>query len=409
MTDRRHDVAIVGGGLIGASLACALKSTDLDVAVIEAVPFRSEVQPSYDEKLLTLAPASKRILDGIGVWSAIEPRGVTPIEHIHISDRGHWGKARLAAEDFGVPALGYTVPARVIGLGVIQRIQDTDAATLYCPARVVGIKPDADGVSISVATEDSSIELRSRLLVLADGGTKETRDMLGIEIEAKDYGQTAIVCTVTPESPLPNTAFERFTSTGPLAVLPAVDRRCTVVWTAGNEEVERILGYLDDEFTEELQSRFGDWLGRLTAPGRRRSYPLRLMRVRTPVRGRALVVGNAAHTIHPVAGQGFNLGLRDVAALAEVLATHFGVDPDIGRPGVLKVYKEWRQQDTRQTTRFTDGLIRVFANDLPPMMVGRNIALTLLNHCPPAKRYLVKRTMGLNGKLPRLVRGLPAF
>lgn len=407
MTGRRYDVAIVGGGLIGASLACALKPTGLDVAMIEAVPFRSDSQPSYDERLFTLAPASKRILDGIGVWRAIESHGVTPIEHIHISDRGHWGKTRLAATEFGVPALGYTAPARVIGLSLIQRIADTGAATLYCPARVVDIETDEQGVSVSVDGQGSAIELGARLLVLADGGTPETRDMLGIEIEARDYGQTAVLCTVTPESPLANTAFERFTSTGPLAVLPTTGSRCAVVWTVRTEEVEQILGYSDREFIERLQSRFGDWLGRLTAPGRRRSYPLKLVQVRDPVRRRALVVGNAAHTIHPVAGQGFNLGLRDVAALAEVLATHCVTDPDVGRPEALNAYREWRRRDTRQTTRFTDGLIRVFANDLAPMVLGRNIALAVLNHCRPAKRYLVRRTMGLSGRLPRLVRGLP--
>lgn len=407
MTGRQHDIAIVGGGLIGAGLACALEPTGLDVALIEAVPFRSDTQPSYDEKLLTLAPASKRILDGIGVWRAIESHGVTPIKNIHISDRGHWGKTRLTACEFGMPALGYTAPARVIGLSLIQRIADTHAAALYCPARVTGIETDEDGVSVALDSEGSTAGIRARLLVLADGGTTETRDMLGIEADTRDYGQTAILCTVTPEAPSPNTAFERFTSTGPLAVLPTTGSRCAVIWTNSNDKVEQMLGYSDEEFMERLQSRFGDWLGRLTAPGRRRSYPLKLMQVRNPVRGRALVVGNAAHTIHPVAGQGFNLGLRDVAVLAEVLATHHrGSDPDIGRPVVLNTYREWRRRDTRSTARFTDGLIRIFANDRPPLVAGRNIALTVLNHCPPAKRYLVKRTMGLSGRLPRLGRGL---
>lgn len=406
MTDARHDIVIVGGGLIGAGLACALAPTGLDAALVEAVPFRSDAQPSYDEKMLSLAPASMRILDAVGVWPAIESHGVTPIEHIHISDRGHWGKTRLSAEDLDVPALGYVAPARVIGLSLVQRLADTRAAALYCPARVTAIDTDPDGVTVSVEREDGVSRIRARLAVLADGGASRTREMLGIEAHTRDYGQTAILCTVTPAAPRPATAFERFTDTGPLAMLPTTGRRCAVVWTARNEEVDRITGYSDDEFRERLQARFGDWLGDLNAPGRRRPYPLRLTTVPNPVHQRALVIGNAAHTIHPVAGQGFNLGLRDAAVLAEVLAMHAARGGDVGGAGALHAYRDWRRRDVRNTTRFTDGLIRVFANQLPPLVAGRNAALTILNHCPPAKRFLVRRTMGLSGRLPRLTRGL---
>lgn len=406
MSDPRHDIVIVGGGLIGASLACALTPTGLDAALIEAVPFRSSAQPSYDEKMLSLAPASMRILDGIGVWPAIRSHGVTPIEHIHISDRGHWGKTRLSAGELGVPALGYVVPARVIGMSLVQRLTDTGAATLYCPATVTTIETDADGVTVSVDREGASWRIRARLAVLADGGASATREMLGIQAHARDYGQTAILCTVSPDRPRANTAFERFTATGPLAMLPTTGNRCAVVWTADNDEVDRITGCSDDEFREQLQARFGDWLGRLDAPSRRRPYPLRLVEVPEPVHQRALVIGNAAHTIHPVAGQGFNLGLRDAAVLAEVLATQADYHRDVGRAAVLRHYRDWRRRDIRNTTRFTDGVIRVFANELPPLVAGRNIGLTVLNHCPPAKRFLARRTMGFSGRLPRLTRGL---
>lgn len=406
MTEKHYDVTIVGGGLIGASLACALRSTGLSTALVEAVAFRSDAQPSYDEKMLSLAPASRRILEGVGVWPAIESHGVTAIEHIHISDRGHFGKTRLSAAEFGVPALGYVVPARVIGASLVQRMTDTGAADLYCPAEVTGIETDDEGASISVNAEGRDATLRTRLAVLADGGSSATRGMLGIETDTRDYGQSAVLTTVTPEAPRAHAAFERFTSSGPLAVLPTTGRRCAVVWTAWNEEVDRILEYPDEEFIEKLQARFGDWLGRLTAPGRRRAYPLKLIRVGHPVRKRALVIGNAAHTIHPVAGQGFNLGLRDVAVLADVLADEARkVEPDVGGDEMLRAYEALRRRDTQRTARFTDSLIRVFANELVPLVVGRNIALTALNHLPPAKRFLVRRTMGLSGRLPRLVRG----
>jgi len=407
MTPEPYDVAIVGGGLIGASLACALHTTGLSAALIEAVAFRSDAQPSYDEKMLSLAPASQRILAGIGVWPSVESHGVTPIEHIHISDRGHFGKTRLSADEFGVAALGYVAPARVIGMSLVQRISDTGAAELFCPAEVTGIETDEDGATISVRRAGRDVELRARLAVLADGGASRTRGMLGIEADTTDYGQSAVLCTVIPGHPRPGTAFERFTSTGPLAVLPTTGERCAVVWTATNEQVTGILEYSDQEFLDRLQARFGDWLGRLGSPSRRRAYPLKLIQVRRPVQRRALVIGNAAHTIHPVAGQGFNLGLRDVAVLAEALGEAArGDDPDVGRPAVLQSYAERRRRDTQRTTFFTDGLIRVFANDLLPFVVGRNIALAALNHLPPAKRFLVRRTMGLSGRLPRLSRGL---
>lgn len=407
MSEARHDVVIVGGGLIGAGLACALAPTDLDVALVEAVQFQSDAQPSYDEKMLSLAPASQRILDAIGVWRAIESHGVTPIEQIHISDRGHWGKTRLSAAGLGVPALGYVTPARAIGLSLVQRLEDTNAASLYCPATVTDIETDSDGVTVSVEREGVVSTIRAGLAVLADGGVSRSREMLGIEARSRDYGQSAILCTVTPQSPRPGTAFERFTDSGPLAVLPTTGRRCAVVWTAASEEVDGILGWSDEVFLERLQERFGDWLGTLGAPSRRRAYPLRLVEVPDPVHQRALVIGNAAHTIHPVAGQGFNLGLRDAAVLAEVLHTQAEQGHDIGHARALRMYRDWRRRDVRNTTRFTDGLIRVFTSELLPLAAGRNIGLTVLNMCPPAKRFLVKRTMGLNGRLPRLARGVP--
>lgn len=405
MSGTEHDVVIVGGGLIGASLACALAPTGLDIALVEAVPFRSDAQPSYDEKMLSLAPASMRILDGIGVWPAVSARGVTPIEHIHISDRGHPGKVRLSAAEFNIPALGYVVPARVIGLSLVERIEAVDAARLYCPARVTAIETDDDGASVRLDSREDPV--RARLVVLADGTSSAAREMVGIDARTTDYRQTAILCTVTSRAPLVGTAFERFTSSGPLAMLPTTDSRYGVVWTARDQEVGSILAYTDEEFLDRLQARFGDWLGPLFLPSRRRPYPLKLLEVPEPVQGRAVAVGNAAHTIHPVAGQGFNLGLRDVAVLADVLATHSGYNRDVGRAAVLDHYRDWRRRDVRATTRFTDTLIRVFANDIAPFVAGRNIALTALNHFPPAKRFLVKRTMGLGGRLPRLTRGVP--
>lgn len=407
MSERRHDIVIVGGGLIGASLACALAPTGLDTALVEAVPMRSDKQPSYDEKMLSLAPASQRILDAIGVWPLIAAHDVVAIEHIHVSDRGHFGKTRLSAAELGVTALGYVTPARAIGLGLVQRLAGRDAAVLYCPASVTAFDTDADGVTVHLDEQGARRRIRARLAVLADGGASASRAMLGIRARRRDYGQSAILCTVTPRAPRANTAFERFTDTGPLALLPGTGNRAAVVWTARNGQVDELTGLADAAFGARLQARFGDWLGALEAPSRRRAYPLTLIEVPDPLHQRALVIGNAAHTIHPVAGQGFNLGLRDVAVLAEVLVSHAARDADVGHDALLRAYRDWRRRDIANTTRFTDGLIRVFANRRPPLVAGRNIALGILNHLPPAKRALSRRTMGLYGRLPRLARGLP--
>jgi 2-octaprenyl-6-methoxyphenol hydroxylase len=375
--------------------------------VVEAVPLGANTQPSYDDRTVALAYGSRRIFEGIGVWPEIARLGVTPIERIHISDRGHFGRTRLAAADLGREALGYVVENRVLGAALLARLQGNPAIDWLCPARLEKLDLGDDLATVTIRHRDQSRELCARLVVGADGADSVARAAAGIGAQRTEYGLTAIVTNVTPELPHRNTAHERFTETGPLALLPMTQGRCAVVWSARDAEVGTILGWSDDEYLARLQERFGDRLGRFTKPGKRMAYPLKLTQVPEQVKPRLVVIGNAAHTVNPVAGQGFNLGLRDVAALADVLAEATRANQDIGGLPVLQKYAARRVRDNRVTQAFTHSLIRVFANDFPPLALARNLGLVAVDLLPPVKRAFVRVTSGLAGRLPRLARGLP--
>lgn len=447
--DSEFDIVIVGGGLVGVSLACALAPQGLRVAVVEAVPLAAGRQPSHDrqgsandvpyrdivmpreagsrerpggrapgaadDRTLALAYGSRRIFEGLGVWSEIERLGAVPIRRIHISDRGHFGFARLSAADLGREALGYVVEIRVLGAALLAMLQRVPNITQFCPARMTSLETGADAAAVTIEHEGRSQTLRARLVIGADGADSAVRAAAGIGAERIDYGQSAIVTTVSAARGHDNVAYERFTDTGPLALLPMSEERaspggaarCAVVWSARHDEVEGILGWSDEEFLARLQDRFGERLGRLTRIGRRTAYPLRLTRVAEHVRPRLALIGNAAHTVHPVAGQGFNLGLRDVALLAEVLVDAVRAGEDIGALPVLQRYARERVRDNRVTQGFTHSLIRVFANDAPPFVIARNLGLVAVDLLPPFKRALARVTSGLAGRAPRLARGLP--
>jgi 2-octaprenyl-6-methoxyphenol hydroxylase len=405
--DPDYDIVIIGGGLVGVSLACALGAGRLRVAVVEAVPLSSAAQPSYDDRAVALAYGSRRIFEGLGLWAAIERLGAYPIEHIHISDRGRFGFTRLHAADAGLPALGYVVPTRVLGAALYQGLQTLANVRLFCPAAMERLALAADGALVDIKAGAEAASLHTRLVVAADGAHSAVRQAAGIEAQRSEYEQIAIVTNVTAAEPHRNTAYERFTDSGPLAILPMAGNTCGVVWSARRTEVDAILGWNDEEFLARLQERFGERLGRFARVGKRVSYPLALTRVREQVRERLVLIGNAAHTVHPVAGQGFNLGLRDVAALSEVIEDALAKGADIGSLAVLERYADWRVRDNQVTARFTDGLIRLFSNDLLPLALGRNLGLLAADLLPPVKRGFIRMTSGLAGRVPRLARGLP--
>lgn len=401
----RCDVAIAGGGMVGLSLAAALADLPLAVVVIEPVAPGAEEQPSFDARTTALSGGSRRVLEGIGVWSAVAAQA-TPIRRIHVSERGVFGFARLTAEEQGVVALGYTIENRLLGQALRERC-DAIAGLTQCQAGVRDVSPGENAMRL---VTDRGQEIAARLVVAADGAQSRVRGALGIDATVSEYGQHAVIAHVDTERFHDYTAYERFTPSGPIAVLPIADGRSTVVWTLTPEAARRALAQDDAAFIDDLQQAFGRRLGRFTRVGRRQAYPLALTRSERQAGPRAVVIGNAAQGLHPVAGQGFNLGLRDVATLAEVLADEIAEQGNAADPGaarVLERYTNWRQPDRQAVIRFTDALVRGFSHPLAPLRAARASGLLLFDLLSPVKREFARRTMGLAGRLPRLVRGLP--
>ncbi|MDG4552311.1 MAG: 2-octaprenyl-6-methoxyphenyl hydroxylase [Candidatus Contendobacter sp.] len=406
MTTSDYDLLIIGGGLVGASLACALSGRNLRIGLVEAAPLTVSQHPSYDDRTLALAQGTRRIFQTLGLWDALAATA-TPICWIHISERGGPGFARLDSGEEGVDALGYVVEARIIGAALLAKLPTLPDVELLCPARLetVTVEPEAALATIRFSDE-RTVELRARLLVAADGAHSPVREQLGIAALRWDYGQQAVIANVTPTLPHDNVAYERFTTDGPVAFLPMSENRCAVVCTVNEAETPAVMGLDDAGFLALLSERFGDRLGPLLRVGRRQAYPLFLLKSREHARARVAIVGNAAHTLHPIAGQGFNLGMRDVAALAEVITDARQAGEDIGDPRALNRYADWRRWDQRQTIAFTDALNRLFANPLPPVRAARNLGLLAFDLLPPAKHWFARQAMGLEGRLPKLARGL---
>lgn len=400
-----YDLLIVGGGMVGASLALALAGRGLRIAVVEAHPPGADTQPAYDDRAIALAYGTQRIFEALGLWPQLAAHA-EPIRDIHVSDRGYFGMTRLHAVDEGVLALGQVVTARALGQVLIENLLQAPGVEVVAPARVLGFVDTGEGVRVSVDRDGLVSELDCRLLVAADGGHSTIREQLDLPVVRWQYGQSAVVTNVTPTQPHRQVAYERFTRTGPLALLPMSEGRCAVVWTVRDDQVDAVLALDDAAFLAALQERFGFRLGRFVRVGRRSSYPLSLLRARDAVRGRVAVIGNAAHTLHPIAGQGFNLGIRDVAALAEVVLDAQRDDGDIGAPAVLAAYQRWRLDEQRNTALATDGLARLFSNPLAGVGVLRNLGLLAMDCVPGAKHLLARAAMGLLGRQPSLARGV---
>ena len=406
-----YDILIVGGGMVGATMAYALSPLPLRIAVVEAVPFKSECQPSYDDRAIALAYGSAKIFESMGLWQALADKA-SPINKIHVSDRGHFGVTRIDSADEKVDALGYVIENRVVGAALAETLSRLENVDLICPAVVIDVELGQGSASLTIEQAGEQQQLKSKLVIAADGGNSVVRKLLEVPTRSWDYGQTAVIANISPERYHQGIAYERFTDTGPVAVLPnshaAADdsNRCSLVWTVRNGDEGRILKLSDDEFLAELQQRFGYRLGVLKKVGGRNAYPLKLVRAKQQVRARLALIGNAAHTLHPIAGQGFNLGLRDIAVLADVLADAVEKGIDLGGIEVMQCYADWRSWDHRKVIGFTDGLARLFSNSLVPVALARNIGLFGVDVVPPLKRMLTRQTMGLSGRLPRLAMGL---
>ncbi len=400
------DIAIIGGGMVGASLAVALAPLDIRIAVIEAVPHDSALQPSFDERTTALSNGSRRILETLSTWPAVSA-AATAIRKIHVSDQGGFGFARIDAAEQGLEAMGYVVPNRALGRALWTQLQADPRVRIICPAQVVHVEAGSGSAALRVDAAGESISIEAKLVVAADGVHSSVRNALGVAAENRDYHQTAVITTVLPKSFHDHVAYERFTPDGPLALLPLQDGRCTLVLTLNNEAVATAMAWSDQEFLAELQRRFGFRLGRFIKVGRRVAYPLSLSRAERTSAPRCAIIGNAAQGLHPVAGMGFNLGLRDVASLAELIAERAACVPfDPGARGLLDEYDAWRAADRSGVIAFTDGLVRTFSNPLSSVRVLRNLGLLAFDLAPPAKAALSRLSTGATGRVPKLARGV---
>ncbi|MDY6942844.1 MAG: 2-octaprenyl-6-methoxyphenyl hydroxylase [Pseudomonadota bacterium] len=395
----RFDVLIVGGGMVGSSLACALADLPLAVGLVEAMPFGRFGEPGYDDRNTALSYATVNVFKTLGVWSALAPEA-TPIRHIHVSQKGRMAATRLHADALRVEALGYVVPNRALMAALFERMGRIGNLTLINPARVTKAAQDGDRMRVEVSAGDQIRQLEANLLVIADGTQSPVRSMLQIGVDRRDYGQTAIIANVSTERPHRNWAYERFTEDGPLALLPLGERNA-LVWTVPSIAAEIVSTMEDTVFLAELERRFSRRLGRFTKVGRRQSYPLVLTQARRMVDGRAVLLGNAAHTIHPVAGQGFNLALREVAILADVLS----LAPDVGDKAVLEQFMENCRGHQRALMTFTDALPRLFSAGLPGLAGVRGLGLLGLDLWGGGKAEFARWSMGIGADMPALSRG----
>ena len=394
----RQPILIIGGGLVGASLAIALDAAGVDAVMVEAAAPRVGEQPSYDERNLALARATVNGLAAIGVWPHAVAQA-TPIRHIHVTRAGEFGSVQMDAARQGVDAMGWTLPARELGAALLRRFDECTRLRRLAPARLEALEPLPNGWRARISTAEGTVEIDTPLLVGADGTASFVRERVGITAEQYDYRQTLFVCTVTPERDHSHRAYERFADNGPVALLPLAGRRCGLVLTVPREEADAVAALDDDGFIALAQQRFGWRLGRLSRPGRRHPYAIQRVAARELVAPRAVLVGNAAQTVHPIGAQGFNLGLRDALTLAELVTS--AADP--GAEALLADYVARRTPDREGTMTMSHGLVRLAC--LPQPLLGplRSMAMLAFDRVPPLQRLMARRGMGFRGELPRAV------
>ncbi|HVZ00436.1 MAG TPA: UbiH/UbiF/VisC/COQ6 family ubiquinone biosynthesis hydroxylase [Dongiaceae bacterium] len=431
----RAEIAIVGGGLVGMTLAAATSTAGIATTLIEAEAIRDMAEAKFDGRSSAIAYGSKQVLAAVGAWRHLEA-DASPIREIRVSDGGwrqllhsahespffvHYDARDLPAgtvprgETGGEdqPPFGWIVENRAIRRGLLKRLAECRDLTHIDSARVSDIGFHPGGADLHL--QDGRV-IPARLVIAADGRHSAVRRLAGIGFKEFGYDQTAIVCTVAHEHDHRGVAHENFLPAGPFAMLPMTDgpddrgvmrHRSSIVWTEDPRIVPWLLGLDDAAFAAEIERRFGTTLGALEPVGLRFSYPMRLLLADVYAKDGVVLLGDAAHAIHPVAGQGFNLGVRDVAALAEALVDGHRLGLDLGSLAVLENYARWRRFDNLLLTGFTDGLVRLFSNDVPPVRLARDLGFYAFNLMKPLKRLAMRHAMGVVGDLPRLVRGLP--
>ena len=408
-TELQVDIVIVGGGMVGATLACALGDTELRVILLEAGNGHYELpEQGYELRVSAITRASQRIFETLGVWPGIVARRVSPYRDMHVWDATGPGVIHFDSAELGEATLGHIIENNVVTAALYERLNAFKNVTVIT---------DATTASISIEAEKASLELidgtliETALVIGADGARSGVRQRFDISVRGWDYDHTAIVTYVKTEQAHRETAWQRFLPSGPLAFLPLPDNYCSIVWSTQPQQAKELLAMSETEFCTALAQAFDHTLGEVLSCGPRGAFPLRFFVANEYVKPRLALVGDAAHTIHPLAGQGVNLGLADVASLAEVLIDAHRQGKDIGSLPVLRRYERWRKADSMSLFVAMDGLKRLFGSEHTAVRWLRNFGLSLTDKLTPLKNHLVRSAMGLNshtleGRLPRLSQGL---
>lgn len=403
LNTENYDAVVIGGGPIGGMTACALALTGMSVAVIETREPADLVRPGTDGRSIALALSSQRVLAGTGIWPLLSSEA-EPIQEIRITDGHAPVFLHYDHNAVGTDPFGWIVENTTIRRAIHDRLKELANVHLFAPHAVIQLERAATHVT---ALLDDGTAIRADLAIGADGRSSSTRKQAGIAIRKAEYGQAGIVTTVAHEKPHRGIAHERFLSSGPFAILPMTGNRSSIVWGEKAHLAPVIVAQDDAGFLAELRWRFGDFLGEVTLAGPRFFYPLTLQLAERAIDRRLVLIGDAAHGMHPVAGQGMNMGIRDVAALAEVLVDARRLGQDLGSPDILERYQRWRRFDNLLMLGMTDGLVRLFSNDIGPLRLARTLGLAAVHAMPDTKRFFMRHAMGLVGNLPRLIRGVP--
>jgi len=408
--EMQADIVIVGGGMVGATLACALGDTSLQVILLEAGTGQYELpEEGFELRVSAITRASQRIFETLGVWPGIVARRISPYRDMHVWDATGAGVIHFDSAEIGEATLGHIIENNVITMALYERLNAFENVEVITNAVSTSITIDAENVSLALKNGNC---IKTKLIVGADGSRSGVRQQFDIGVRGWDYDHTAVVTYVKTEEHHQETAWQRFLPTGPLAFLPLTQNYSSIVWSTQAEQAKQLVAMSDADFCHTLGEAFDHTLGKIEATGPRASFPLRFFVANEYIKPRLALVGDAAHTIHPLAGQGVNLGLADVASLAEVLLDAVAQGKDIGAMSVLRRYERWRKADSMSLFVAMDSLKRLFSSEHPGLRWLRNFGLSLTNKVTPVKNHLVRSAMGLNenvieGQLPRLSRGLP--
>jgi len=397
------DIIIVGAGMVGSTLACALGMQGLSVALVEAHrPDFDWPDGSVDMRVSAITCASQKIFESLNVWDVMSRLRVSPYRDMRVWDATGSGEIHFDSADLGEPLLGHIIENRVIQFALHEKLVEYDNVTFIAPVFVTAMELGTDNASVTL---DDGRHLSAKLLVAADGSRSKLRELAGIETQGWSYHQHGVVATIKTENTHQETAWQRFMPDGPLAFLPLSDGSSSIVWSTSPEHADELLALDDDAFLKALQSAFGERLGRMLSCGPRAAFPLRMQHAKSYTQHRLALLGDAAHTIHPLAGQGVNLGLADAATLAEVIADAMATHKDIGALKTLRRYERWRKGDNLAMMTTMDAFKRLFGSKVSILKWLRNTGLSLTNRTTPVKNMIMRQAMGLEGDLSRLAKG----